>query len=136
MNRVSFGSHAGTIILKIGYGYTVVSDDDPFVKGAEDTAVMASEIMRPGRWLVDDYPFREQRGLALLAVSLTLTSVRYMPKWFPGGSFKRVGERYRSQLENFTQAPHLWMKNQIANLVLVFCTRNADLKFQGTWKSC
>ncbi|KAJ7158608.1 cytochrome P450 [Mycena filopes] len=96
--------HAGTVILKIGYGYTVVADDDPFIKGAEDTAKIASEIIRPGRWLVDDYRF-----------------LRHIPAWLPGGGFKRAGAKFRVQLDNFSRAPHKWIKNQIAQGKHVDC---------------
>jgi len=52
---------AGSVILKITYGYTTVSHGpDPFVDLATKTMVQFAEATVPGKWMVDVLPFRKQ----------------------------------------------------------------------------
>lgn len=50
---------AGSIILKITYGYnTVPRGSDPFVDLATKTMAQFADATTPGRWMVDVLPFR------------------------------------------------------------------------------
>lgn len=49
---------AGSVILKIIYGYNTVRHDiDPLVDMAEKTVAEFAEASVPGRWAVDIFPF-------------------------------------------------------------------------------
>ena len=51
---------AGSVILKITYGYTTVArGNDPFVDLATKTMVGFAEATVPGKWMVDVFPFCE-----------------------------------------------------------------------------
>lgn len=50
---------AGSVILKITYGYnTVARDNDPFVDLATRTMAGFADATTPGRWMVDVFPLR------------------------------------------------------------------------------
>jgi hypothetical protein len=49
---------AGSVILKITYGYTTIPhDNDPFVDLAAKTMEQFAEATVPGKWMVDILPF-------------------------------------------------------------------------------
>ena len=47
---------AGSVILKISHGYSVKDDGDPLVEMANRAMRNLSEVMMPGRFLVDVIP--------------------------------------------------------------------------------
>jgi hypothetical protein len=49
--------NAGAVILKVTYGYTVDSDDDEFVRLADDRIRISEAASAPG-WIVDSIPMR------------------------------------------------------------------------------
>lgn len=57
---------AGSVILKITYGYTAESHGrDPFVDLAGKTMENFADATVPGKWAVDVLPFREYLQVAL-----------------------------------------------------------------------
>jgi hypothetical protein len=46
-------------------------------------------------------------------VVLMLFTVRFVPSWFPGASFKRNATVWRYQLSELDRKPHAWAKEQI-----------------------
>lgn len=46
-----------SIFLGVVYGYEVLPENDPFVKLAEDTAILTSQAVRPGTFLVNIIPW-------------------------------------------------------------------------------
>jgi len=50
---------SGGIIMKVAYGWTVKDTDDYFVGLMEESFTLTTEIVKPGRWLVDVFPIRE-----------------------------------------------------------------------------
>lgn len=59
MRIICISRNTAALILKIAYGWTVQSDDDPFIKYMEEGFHMAVEGRLPGRWLVEVFPIRE-----------------------------------------------------------------------------
>lgn len=51
--------NAAAIIMRIGYGYDVKSDDDHFVTIAEEALRVGSAAGAPGKWMVDSLPWRK-----------------------------------------------------------------------------
>jgi len=57
---------AGSVILKITYGYTAVANgNDPFVDMAAKTMEQFADATVPGKWSVDIFPFCEYRFLMI-----------------------------------------------------------------------
>jgi hypothetical protein len=57
---------AGSVILKITYGYTTVANgNDPFVDLAAKTMEQFADATVPGKWSVDIFPFRKYDPLQI-----------------------------------------------------------------------
>ncbi|KIK79440.1 hypothetical protein PAXRUDRAFT_280461 [Paxillus rubicundulus Ve08.2h10] len=100
---------AGGTILKVTYGWTVADKDDFFVSLMEQSFAIVSEIMKPGRWLVEVFPL-----------------LRFVPSWFPGAGFKRKAAVWREQLSEVDRKPYAWAKAQLksGNYVPSFTSRH------------
>ncbi|KAL6704260.1 hypothetical protein ACN47E_008428 [Coniothyrium glycines] len=117
---------AGSVILKITYGYTTVPHGrDPFVDLAAKTMAQFADATVPGRWLVDMLPF-----------------LRYLPECCPGTGFKATARRYAEQLKQCTNQPYEFVKHQMHEKrhqpsFLSQCIEdigtNAELEFIHKW---
>lgn len=88
---------AGSLILKIGYGYDTLKHNDPLVAGAQRSLDDLSLAVAPATWLVDFLPFLSK-----------------LPDWFPGTNFKKLGRRWTKNLQEITDTPYEFVKNQMA----------------------
>lgn len=52
-------TEAGSVILKITYGYTTKREGDPLVALANESMMDFKSATVPGKWIVDVFPFRE-----------------------------------------------------------------------------
>ena len=52
-------SFSAAIIMRVAYGHRVVSEDDEFVRRADECGYIFSNSGPPGSTLVDLFPFRE-----------------------------------------------------------------------------
>ncbi|KAG9497133.1 hypothetical protein J7337_011925 [Fusarium musae] len=89
---------AGSVILKIAYGYTA----EPFkenilinMAGQAMDNVTAAGV--PGAFLVDVLPL-----------------LPYVPDWVPGANFKRLAKKWSSELDDLTEMPYAFSKHQHA----------------------
>ncbi|KAJ7125680.1 cytochrome P450 [Mycena crocata] len=64
--------HAGSVILRVVYGYDVQSENDYYVALADEAMKGLTQAVNAGSFLVDFLPV-----------------LKYLPAWFPGASFKR-----------------------------------------------
>ncbi|KAI0351255.1 cytochrome P450 [Trametes cingulata] len=87
----------GAVVLMISYGYQPKEHDDPLIKMVEDATDQAAEVVQPGAFLVDVFPF-----------------LRYVPSWMPGAGWKRKGEAYRANMDRMSATPHQFVKDQMA----------------------
>ncbi|KAG1858341.1 cytochrome P450 [Suillus tomentosus] len=88
---------AGTIILRIAYGYEVKENNDPFIDLAERAVHQFSRSSTLGAFMVDDMPF-----------------LANVPEWFPGASFKRKAREWCETLNEMASAPYEFVKDQMA----------------------
>ncbi|PPQ97133.1 hypothetical protein CVT26_000618 [Gymnopilus dilepis] len=90
--------YSGGLALSVVYGHQVVSNDDPYLLLAEECMDLLANQMAsgPGIWPVDMVPV-----------------LRYIPTWFPGGSFKRKAAVWKARIKEFIEVP--W-KNAKANV--------------------
>lgn len=85
----------GNVILKISYGYDAKEDDDSLVKLATVAVDNFSAATAPG-WLVDSLP-----------------ALQYLPRWFPGASFRRKAEAWRVETAQMFRLPFNMVKDQL-----------------------
>jgi len=88
---------AGSVILKITYGYTTEAHKrDPLVDLANQATQDFADATVPGKWTVDVFPF-----------------LRYIPEWMPGAGFKRLARRYAYNLDRCANLPYAFVKSQM-----------------------
>ncbi|KII91350.1 hypothetical protein PLICRDRAFT_173216 [Plicaturopsis crispa FD-325 SS-3] len=86
---------AGSLILRLTYGYKATTRDDPLVAIADVAMDGFSKATEPG-WLVDSFPV-----------------LRHMPSWFPGAGFKRVARAMRADLDALYDVPFDFVQKQM-----------------------
>ncbi|KZT32144.1 cytochrome P450 [Sistotremastrum suecicum HHB10207 ss-3] len=88
---------AGALILRIGYGYPVEDQNDPFVAVADVAMDAFSKSTEPGVWLVDFVPI-----------------LKHIPPWFPFLSFPQTAVKWKQMLDDLINKPHDWAVEQMA----------------------
>ncbi|KAJ7075424.1 cytochrome P450 [Mycena belliarum] len=84
----------GAIIMMIGLGYPI-TENDRFVRVAEAAQLAMVSAARPGAYLVDLLPI-----------------LKYVPEWFPGASFQKVGREGRELSRELQEKPFAWAVKQ------------------------
>ncbi|KIJ28801.1 hypothetical protein M422DRAFT_269850 [Sphaerobolus stellatus SS14] len=79
---------AGAIIMEVGYGINIKSENDPYIHTAEEVMSAAGEAGVPGRFMVDMIPW-----------------MKYIPEWVPGASFKKQARIWRKYILDFADLP-------------------------------
>ena len=105
-------------ILKIAYGYSMETNDDPLVKIVEEGIKCTGQLLQPGRWYVELLPWRESASLFVSCAPLTHEpSVRFLPDLTGWRSFaKEMGEK----LSKLDMTPFNWAVTQIVSSVFLF----------------
>ncbi|KAF9647048.1 cytochrome P450 [Thelephora ganbajun] len=88
---------AGAFILMLAYGYPVRPERDPLVDLVETAVHQFGQGTDPGAFLIDVIP-----------------ALQYVPAWFPGAGWKRMGERFKQTLANMTDVPYRFVQEQMA----------------------
>ncbi|KZT37256.1 cytochrome P450 [Sistotremastrum suecicum HHB10207 ss-3] len=89
---------SSSIVIKIAFGYSVVSENDHFVGLVNAWFDHAnSQLATAGQWMVDSYPF-----------------LKHLPRWLPGAAFLRFADEERKKHRELLSAPLNWVKTQIA----------------------
>ncbi|KAF5722024.1 oxidoreductase [Fusarium mundagurra] len=89
---------AGSVILKIAYGYTAEPfKEDILIKMAGQAMDDVTAAGVPGAFLVDILPL-----------------LRYVPGWVPGTNFKRLAKKWSSELDDLAEKPYAFVKHQHA----------------------
>ncbi|EPQ58609.1 cytochrome P450 [Gloeophyllum trabeum ATCC 11539] len=86
---------AGSIVLRMTYGYKAAEEDDAMVHLVDTAMDTFSETTAANVFLVDTFPF-----------------LRYLPEWFPGASFKSKARRYNAIAQKMVQRPFEWAKQR------------------------
>ncbi|KAI0642607.1 O-methylsterigmatocystin oxidoreductase [Trametes meyenii] len=85
-------------IMDVAYGIQVAEHNDPYIQMAEKAAAIFSDIVVPGRYLVEVMPF-----------------LKHVPPWFPGAGFKRQATRWGYDVSTLRHAPYDAAMRAIAN---------------------
>ncbi|GAB1518047.1 hypothetical protein RhiTH_001105 [Rhizoctonia solani] len=88
---------AGSVAIRMVYGYRVDSPDDRLVQAAEQVMAIFSDIMAPGRWMVEIFPL-----------------LRYIPKWFPGATFHKATASWVPILQATEDETFEYVKSQMS----------------------
>ncbi|KAG6872786.1 hypothetical protein C0995_006706 [Termitomyces sp. Mi166 len=106
--------NTAAVIMKMAFGYTV-TEDDSFIKVAEESSKISGLALAPGKWIVDYFPISERFPEFSQCLNLMRRHpVRYIPSFFPGAGWKRQGEEWRQRLNALSEVPHVWVKEQMA----------------------
>lgn len=90
--------HAGAVILRVAYGYDIEESNDPFVHIANKAMDNFNRATAPGAFLVNQLPI-----------------LLYVPDWFPGAGFKKLGKLWAKDYWAMVDVPHNYVKEQLAN---------------------
>ncbi|EIW55318.1 O-methylsterigmatocystin oxidoreductase [Trametes versicolor FP-101664 SS1] len=81
-NYLAITRHAfSATIMDAVYGIVVAERDDPVLARAEKVTARFSNIVTPGKYLVEVLP-----------------ALRFLPSWLPGAQFKRNAEKWRPEI--------------------------------------
>ncbi|KAF8157721.1 cytochrome P450 [Mycena galopus ATCC 62051] len=88
--------YAGSVILRVTYGYRSAAQDDKFLVFAERVMSVFSMASQPGAWAVDILPW-----------------LRHVPSWFPGMKFKQTAAIWYQMNMKSVEGPFEWaLSNQ------------------------
>ncbi|KAF9461152.1 cytochrome P450 oxidoreductase [Collybia nuda] len=89
---------AGSTFLKLSHGYTVdTTRPDTLVELVENASKEFHTATLPGEWLIDSIPL-----------------MRFLPEWFPGEHFKKVGKVFREHNIEQANRPVDFVRRQMA----------------------
>ncbi|KAG8788493.1 hypothetical protein FRC12_014494 [Ceratobasidium sp. 428] len=91
-NRLS-----ASIAIRMVYGYKVDSSDDKFVQAAEEVMAVFSDVLSPGRWMVEVFPL-----------------LRYVPAWFPFMIVKQRLPGWQKSIDAYENETFNYVLDQLA----------------------
>ncbi|KAK0465884.1 cytochrome P450 [Desarmillaria tabescens] len=89
--------HAGSIIMKIVYGYDVNPSGDQFVELADRALEHVRAFGGEGNFLVDYIP-----------------PLKYLPRWMPGTKFLSLAQAWRKDVKNMEEEPFKYAIESVA----------------------
>jgi len=100
--------------MSVAYGYDLKGSDKILDAPAQASKLM-SQLLPPGRTLVNHLPFRAVLNylLAILAMRHSLFSVRYIPSWVPYFSYESLIRIGRTLSERIKNEPIDFVKNAL-----------------------
>ena len=102
--------------MRVVYGIDSKTYDDKFIQIAEAASETVALAMMPGKFLVDIIPARKCICISGLVVPFFDNhSVRYVPEWFPGARFQKLGRKWKATVDIFRSAPFDFTKNAMVN---------------------
>lgn len=129
------------------YGHQVKSNDDAFLKLAEECVdLLSNRIASSGQiWFVDVFPFCKlvfsflpplftrlllnyvfpTFHLLLMAhdlITILMIIVKYLPSWFPGASFKRNAALWKAKMQEFVDRPYEHALDEMVSGFPIFCS--------------
>ncbi|PBK75888.1 cytochrome P450 [Armillaria solidipes] len=90
--------YAGSVIMKIVYGYDVDVNGDKFVELADRALESARATANVGTFLVDYIP-----------------SLKYLPRWLPGTNFLTLASGWRKDVNDMVDRPFEYASDSLAN---------------------
>lgn len=128
------------IIMRVAYGHQITSDDDPYVKIAQDTGYALSNGGSPGSTPVDFFPLRKYLHLRLIVFGHLIMIVPQSSAFLPGFLERTTPAlpgtiSLRSMLCITIPSRKFQPKWQVSNLRLMSCNSEEILQAEGNAKS-
>ena len=100
--------------MSVTYGYDL-KVGDKILEAPVQVSKMMSQLTLPGRALVNQLPFRTVLNfvLAILVMTQSFYSVRYIPSWVPYFSYKPLVQIGRALSERIRNEPIDFVKNAL-----------------------
>ena len=104
--------------MRVVYGIDIKTYDDKFIRAAEEASETVASTTIPGKFLVDVIPARKYIILpsTLESPFSQINLVRFLPEWFPGMEFQRLGRKWKPIVDGFRNAPFDFAKNAMVDL--------------------
>ena len=111
-------SAAANSILTFAYGYHVQPKDDPYMELADRAMEGVKAAMNPGSYLVDFIPIRASNYSHYISNKILTCqyTVKYVPEWFPGATFKSQARVWKKALDDAMDVPWDSMKRTMVRL--------------------
>ncbi|KAJ7203972.1 cytochrome P450 [Mycena rebaudengoi] len=93
---------AGSIVLKVTYGYSAKKVADPWIESAERLVRVFAEAAAPGTWICDMIP-----------------ALKGLPRWIPGVKFVKQAEIWREMNFKHNETPYQWSKSHQDHSIIV-----------------
>ncbi|KAG6887305.1 hypothetical protein C0995_016286 [Termitomyces sp. Mi166 len=90
-------SYTTSIVIQIGYGHQIVSNDDPYLEIAEECCRIIKDLGTPGATPIDLFPI-----------------LRYFPSWFPGTHYATFARDSYRAYQRLREYPYLQMVKKIS----------------------
>ncbi|PBL03378.1 cytochrome P450 [Armillaria gallica] len=90
--------YAGSVIMKVVYGYDVDVNGDKFVELADRALESARATGNVGTFLVDYIP-----------------SLKYLPRWLPGTNFLSLADGWRKDVNDMIDRPFEYASDSLSN---------------------
>jgi hypothetical protein len=106
-----------TVIVHIVCGHQITSDDDPYLKIAENTSNALTVTGSPGGTIIELLPFREFVGCWNYNDRTsfdTSIAVKYFPSWFPGAFYAGLARDQRPVIKELYEYPIADVKRLMA----------------------
>ena len=117
--RTSIGNNTVNIV----FGEEISTPDFDYIALADDAHYKFALAATPYRYAVDFFPIRECYTNVRRVSSLNhpYLSVKYLPSWFPGATFKRQAREWQAELENLVFTPYKTVKERVVSSALSVC---------------
>ncbi|KAF9476782.1 cytochrome P450 [Pholiota conissans] len=86
----------GEIVMSIGYGLHVHTNDDPYITAARDSVHILSAALTPGKYFVDLFPI-----------------LKFVPAWVPGAGFKEKAKEWKEKVLKMIDIPYAATKESM-----------------------
>ena len=96
--------------MEMAYGFDVKSNEDRFLRATVAAIKSTTRVMVPGAFLVDTIPMR---ALTSELANLPLTTVKYVPEWFPGAGLKTFARTARKKYDVAVDGPLEYVKESM-----------------------
>ncbi|KAK1232038.1 hypothetical protein PQX77_004821, partial [Marasmius sp. AFHP31] len=102
---------AGSTVLKVIYGYTLKTENDPYIEMLYKAVDGLGPAMDHGAFWIDYLPI-----------------LKYVPAWLPGASFKRNAKKWYQDTKELKEKPWEWVQQGEAAGIAAssFCTETAE----------
>ena len=97
---------AGETILSLTYGVDIQPKDEPYIKTSTEGAHSLMLASVPGTFLVDALP-----------------TLKYVPEWVPGASFKRKAHEWRVLARRMLETPFAASKKILVSIFKIVLDR-------------